>query len=269
MKHPCSTVNVLILFALSLIVSSSFSQGFEDPVTQIEKEEILSVLISDTDVRAYAQIEIPTGRNVTVHDSFISLHLFDGQELLFNGVRSEVTVNYPFEEHETVTYQWEVMIPQGFQHDAPENRWWDMGQWHDQPDPALGETWADLPARSPSLSLHLKYYDDRFFFAPRYMHVEPPDEDLIEIQPGEWMKLRFEIRWSRGDDGYLKIWVNDEVEPQVHYTGTNMHNGYSHYLKVGMYRHPEIATDNTISLRNLHIYSGTDWEDTIRDHRVR
>ncbi len=266
MKHLSKFVTFFVSFPV--LVCTAFAG--ENPVTRVIKEEILSVLISDTSVRAYARIEIPDQRNVTVHDNYVSLHLFHGQELLFNGVRSEVVVDLPFEEHDTVVYQWEVMIPSGFQHDAPENRWWNVAQWHDQPDLRLGETWADLPARSPVISLHLKFYDGRYYFAPRYMHVEPPMEDLIEIQPGEWIKLRFEIRWSQGDDGYLNILVNDDQLPHVHYTGPNMHNGYQHYFKIGMYRHPEIATDNTINLRELHICSENSARSAIRDHgRIR
>lgn len=265
MRHLLSSIKITILL---LILLCPVFAG-DNPITRVVKEEILSVLISDSTVRAYARIEIPDERNVTVHDDYLSLHLFEGQELLFNGVRSEVTVDLPYEEHDTVVYQWEVMIPNGFQHDAPENRWWNVVQWHDQPDLTLGETWADLTARSPVISLHLKFYEGGYYFAPRYMHVEPPMEDLIEIQPGEWIKLRFEIRWSQGNDGYLKIHVNDDQLPHVHYTEPNMHNGYQHYLKIGMYRHPDIATDNTINLRNLYIWNEGSSGRSVRDHRVR
>ncbi len=267
MKPIRNLATALVL--LTLFISASSSRGNENPVTQSEKEEILSVLISDTDVRAYARIEIPAQRNVTVFDDYISLNLFGVQDLLHNGIRSEVTVDYPFSEHDTVIYEWEVMIPLGFLHDAPDNRWWDMGQWHDQPDLTLGETWADLPGRSPSVSLHLKFYDGKYYFAPRYMSVEPPVDELIEIEPGVWIKLKFKIRWSQEDDGYLKIWIDDEEIPHIHYTGPNMHNGYQHYLKVGMYRHLDIATDNTVNLRSLHIYSGNSQEDATQNHRAR
>ncbi len=262
-----SFLHFLPLLLFFLVAQSTGTD--ENRVTRSVKEEILSLLIEDSEVRAFAGIEIPSGRNVTLYDDFLSLHLFDGQDLLFNGVRSEVTVNFPFAEHDTVVYEWDILIPPDFQHDSPENRWWNMGQWHDQPDLTLGETWADLPARSPVMSLHLKFYDGSFYFAPRYMHVEPPFEDLVLITPGEWMKLKFEICWSLGDDGYMKLWVDDSREPDIFYTGPNMHNGYQHYLKVGMYRHPDIVTDNTISLRNLDIYMLNENRLSIRNHRCR
>ncbi len=260
----------LLFLPLILFFAVAQSAGTDqNRITQSDKEEILSILIEDADVREFAGIEMPSGRNFTLHDGFLSLHLFAGQDMLFNGVRSEVTVNFPFTEHDTVVYEWEVMLPPGFEHDFPENRWWNMGQWHDQPDLTLDETWADLPARSPVMSLHLKYYDENFYFAPRYMHVEPPFEDLVLITPGEWMKLRFEIRWSQGDDGYMKLFIDDQREPHIFYIGPNMHNGYQHYLKLGMYRHPDIATDNTISLRSLNIYEADCRTPSSREHRRR
>ena len=255
-------------FSVLFIILACPASAEDDPISQAGIEEILTVLINDTSVRAYAIVELPGQRNVTVHEDHISLHLFGGQELLFNGVRSEITVDIPFEEHDTVIYQWEVMIPRGFQHDAPENRWWNMGQWHDQPDLTLGETWADFPGRSPSMSIHLKFYNGCFYFAPRYMHVEPPFEDLIEIQPGQWMKLSFEIRWSQSTDGYIKIRINDEQDYRVCYTGPNMHNGFRHFLKVGMYRHPDIDTDNTVNIRNLQLYHA-ERQTSIRSERTR
>lgn len=33
----------------------------------------------------------------------------------------------------------------------------------------------------------------------------------------------------------------------------NLHNAYQHYLKLGMYRHPDIKTDNWIYLDDLTI----------------
>ena len=103
MNRIHNLANTFILLTLSFTASSSL--GFDNPVTQSEKEEILTVLISDTDVRAFAQIAIPDQRNVTVYDDYISLHLFDGQGMLHNGIRSEITVNYPFVEHDTVIYE--------------------------------------------------------------------------------------------------------------------------------------------------------------------
>ena len=259
-----SSIFLILFFA---VAQSAGIDG--NRVTQSDKEEILSLLIEDDGVREFAETELLSDRNYTIHDDFLSLHLFAGQDLLFNGVRSEVTVNFPFTEHDTVVYEWEIMIPCDFNHDSPQNRWWNMGQWHDQPDLTLGQTWADLPARSPVMSLHLKFYDGEFYFAPRYMHVEPPSRDLVAITPGEWMKLRFEILWSLEDDGYMKLWIDDQSDPHIYYTGPNMHNAYQHYLKLGMYRHPDIATDNTISLRNLNIYSVNDRRQSGRYHRCQ
>ena len=38
-----------------------------------------------------------------------------------------------------------------------------------------------------------------------------------------------------------------------------MHNGYQHYLKLGMYRHPEITTENRLDIRDVSIETLKNW----------
>jgi hypothetical protein len=40
-----------------------------------------------------------------------------------------------------------------------------------------------------------------------------------------------------------------------------MHNGFHHYLKLGMYRHPEIATENRLDIRDVFIEHLKDWPE--------
>jgi len=44
-------------------------------------------------------------------------------------------------------------------------------------------------------------------------------------------------------------------------TGPNMHNGYQHYLKLGMYRHPAIATENRLDIRDVSIEQLKAWPE--------
>ena len=41
--------------------------------------------------------------------------------------------------------------------------------------------------------------------------------------------------------------------PALTVNGPNMNNAYQHYLKVGMYRHQEIHTDNEIFIDDLNV----------------
>lgn len=68
----------------------------------------------------------------------LGLHLLPGQRKLHKGVRAEVSVDYPFAIGETVRYSWRFMLPKDFVSDAPKNRWWVIGQWHDQPNKKEG-----------------------------------------------------------------------------------------------------------------------------------
>ena len=40
-----------------------------------------------------------------------------------------------------------------------------------------------------------------------------------------------------------------------------MHNGYQHYLKLGMYRHPAIATENRLDIRDVSIEQLKAWPE--------
>ncbi len=129
-----------------------------------------------------------------------------------------------------------------------------MGQWHDQPDPALGETWDGFPSHSPPQSFYLGYRDGSYLLNPQYgSNRDDWGDHSIPLVPGQWLGLRVEILWSRGSEGRMAIWLNEATEPYATWNGPNMLNAYQHYLKLGMYRHPDIKTDNEISLRRLEV----------------
>lgn len=146
-----------------------------------------------------------------------------------------------------------MMIPFEFRTDGPNNRWWIMGQWHVQPDRTKLETWDDYPDSQPSISLDFAYLNGHYYLNPVYMAIPPTIDNVIEIQPDQWLKIKVDITWSQGEDGKMSLWINDNKSPHIIYNGPNMLNAYQHYFKVGMYRHPKIKTENTINLKQLHI----------------
>jgi len=77
------------------------AQGVTAEVTE---QDILNVLINDISVRQYGRVEILSQQNIELQANYISLHLLNKQKLLNNGSRSEVSVDFPFTEHETITY---------------------------------------------------------------------------------------------------------------------------------------------------------------------
>jgi hypothetical protein len=82
---------------------------------------------------------------------------------------------------------------------------------------------------------------------------------LIPVTRGRWHSIEVVIKWSQGSDGRVAVWVDGSKERIVRATGPNMHNGYHHYLKLGMYRHPEIATENRLGIRDVSIEKLNDW----------
>lgn len=85
---------------------------------------------------------------------------------------------------------------------------------------------------------------------------------LIPIQRGVWHALETVIKWSQGADGRIAVFLDGSKEPVLTAMGPNMHNGYHHYLKLGMYRHPEIATENRLGIRDVSIEHLAAWPES-------
>jgi hypothetical protein len=145
------------------------------------------------------------------------------------------------------------MIKKEFVSDAPQNRWWLFGSWHDQPNRDRGETWAKFPAHSPPIAIGyvvLKGVDNLAFV------YGSPNSSTIGMLPftrEQWHKVAVRIVWSRGANGLAEVRLDDSRQATFTARGPNMHNDFPHYLKVGMYRHPSIPGDTWIYLRDVNI----------------
>jgi hypothetical protein len=178
----------------------------------------------------------------------ITFALKPNQKKVFGGVRSELSINYPYKSGERVTYSFDMLIPNAFKADSVKKRWWIFAQWHDQPDPKLNQTWADFPGNSPPISLFVEERDATFGVGVHYLGKE---KYWFPVDKGEWNNYSFDIIWSTDDDGQLLFSLNDK--DMIVFTGKNMLNNYQHYLKIGMYRHPKINTLNHVSFSALEI----------------
>ena len=61
------------------------------------------------------------------------------------------------------------------------------------------------------------------------------------------------MAWSRNADGRDTLFLDDMTESAAVLDCLNMHNDFQAFLKLGIYRHPEIATDNWLYLNDLTI----------------
>ncbi len=226
-----------------------------------EKDYLSAVLPSD--LMRYAGIEVPSRDNIQILSDaggrYLEFRLIPGQARKNNGIRAEISVDYPYKVGDVVRYKWKMRLPEDFKSDDPQNRWWVMGQWHDQPDRTKGETWQGFPAHSPPVSFNYGRRDGKDYLSflagpPRMKSV-----GLIPITRGTWHSLDVVIQWSPDANGRLAVFVDEAKAPAITWTGPNMHNSYQHYLKLGMYRHPDIATENRLAIRDVSIESLKRW----------
>lgn len=171
----------------------------------------------------------------------IGFRVRGGQTKVNGGVRSEASIDFPWVEGDTVTYTYKFMVPASVPSDSPRNHWWIITQWHDQPDPALGETWETWAGgHSPPLSISFGEISGASKLsinagAPNPTAISP----LVSITRGVWYDAEMVVKWSREADGTAVFKLNGT--PVWGYAGANMQNAYRHYWKLGQYRSDTIA----------------------------
>jgi hypothetical protein len=246
-------MHLRILATLLLLTSCGRSA---DPAAREKELSYLRAVVPE-DLLEFAHVEVPAIENIAIMGEgaaqHLGLHVFPGQKKLNGGIRAEVSVDYPCKQGDTVLYAWRFMVPKGFVSDAPKNRWWIIGQWHDQPDRARGESWDGFASKSPPVLLALGELQGKLGIGIAYGPDQSQKHGPIFIEPGKWHSIAVEIHWSQKADGKATFFLDDMTKPVATATGPNMHNDFQHFLKLGMYRHPEIETDNWIYVDDLKI----------------
>lgn len=242
-------------FLIALLLSAALGGCTRSPSREDELVYLRSILPDS--LLDYAHLEVASAESVAVigtgQSKHLGLRVFPGQPKVNHGVRAEVTVDYPFELGETIRYSWRFMLPTNFVADAPKNRWWIIAQWHDQPNRNQGETRDHFPARSPPVLIGLGVVGGQLAIGLSYGAPQLRDLGPLTVERGQWHHLSVIIHWSRGPDGKATVFLDELTQPALTAAGSNMHNDYQHYLKLGMYRHPEISTDNWIYIDDVHI----------------
>ena len=220
-------------------------------LSAVVPEDCLDISHLDVAGIEHVQIQEQAGRR------YLGLMVSGNQARVHGGVRAEVSVDYPFQPGDTVEYSWQMMIPAEFVTDAPQNRWWLIGQWHDQPDPSQGETWDNFESRSPPVLIALGELHGQLGLGvscgPTTNSQPQRTWGPVALERGSWHTLRVRIHWSQQDDGRIDLFLDEGTDPVVSDRGPNLNNAYQHYFKFGMYRHPEISSTNWIYVDELHI----------------
>jgi len=200
-----------------------------------------------------------------------------------SGVRSELSFDQQIEEGDETYYEYSILIPKDYQDvsgirakDGAPN-WQIIGQWHDQPDECIGQNWDDIAGNSPPVALNYNYLtksDDEYLKLmadPGFNSIHGFDyawdsvstisltygEQTIaiaKVNKGEWIRIKFHIKWSTAQEGFIQAWVNNSDFTNGKVRGSNMLNKASHYFKFGLYRNPTISFTNSIYYDDLVIY---------------
>ena len=246
------TITRILLFAALSVCAKADSRQID--------QKYLPAVLPDA-LQKYAHLEVASERNVTVGtdglNPCLGLHVSPEQGMVHGGIRAEMSVNFPFVEGDTVQYAWRFMLPKEFISDAPGNRWWLIGQWHDQPNEKLGETWKNFPSSSPPVALEIAELNGQLGITLVYgqtgTHQHQRHYGPFVLERGKWYSITACIHWSRGTDGSASVYLDGSTKPAMVAEGPNMNNDFQHYLKLGIYRHPDIRTDNWIFINRIEI----------------
>lgn len=251
---------------LAMLVSLCLCGCTESSPGSREDEIVFLKAIMPDSLLEIANLDVGSAKAVAIFgdepEEYLGLYVFHGQGKVHGGIRAEISVDYPFRQGDTVRYSWRCMLPKDFVSDAPKNRWWIIGQWHDQPNKNQGETWDNFASVSPPVLLGLGELEGRpalgLTYGPTNNDRQSSSVGPAFLRRGEWHNIVIVIRWSQQADGKADVFIDDFTQPALSAAGANMNNDYQHFLKLGMYRHPEIATDNWIYVDDLEI-SKIEW----------
>ena len=204
--------------------------------------------------------------------------------IVTGGNRAELTFHQNAIEGDVTWYEYSFFIPNDYQ-DVVLNditglvNWQVLGQWHQQPVFSEGEDWDSYTGKkaSPPIAIYYNYFDTTdinyqntlqdpltstvFGFGPNWNNVSTISifygEGSIaigEINKGEWIRLKFNIKWSENNDGFIQVWKNGTEFTDGKVFGANMLNKASHYFKFGLYRNPTIPFTNNVYYDDINIW---------------
>ncbi len=148
-------------------------------------------------------------------------------------------------------YRWDFKIPTEY---VESGDWQIIGQFHDQPDESIGETWGNYAKNSPPLAI--KYKNGNVIVAVySWDSSSVMDIAVKKIAKDKWNTIVLRTYWSVGENGSIEAWLNGEKiqasNGQTIYYGRNCFNKACNYLKIGLYRSNEIMTKGIVYYDNV------------------
>lgn len=245
----------LLLALLGLFIGADFVAAQQPGCPGVGRTE-LSKALGAPELAKWLTLEAATCDELLVSSEGVGFKLGPDTKPVYGGNRSEVAVDFPFREGDTVRYSWQMKLPSDFVGD-PLNRWWLLAQWHDQPDKRVGETWANFKgAGSPPVALYVAQRDG----VPGLGIVFYGNDkrSWVAVPLGVWLTVSVTTHWSTQADGMVSFHIDEIPDLDLQLPGRNMSNTYQHYLKFGQYRHSLNKIDSIVFYKNLKIRNATD-----------
>jgi hypothetical protein len=178
-------------------------------------------------------------------------------DILYSGNRAELTYQDYSPNIGEVYYSWSVMLDSDY---IDSGRWQILGQWHDQPDTIIGQTWENFEQHNPPISLQ---YSNNYMYAV----IRPPlgKQERVgifskkkRVEREKWIDIVFYIYWSLEEDGFVEVWIDGENitpynEKDYKIYAPTIFNRAGNYLKIGLYRADDATVTNKVYFDNIKI----------------
>lgn len=238
-----------ILFVLCGSMLFFISHANAQSCSEVDQNRLSQAMGIDPGLIPLLKLEIPSCANIRLGADHAAFILNEENVRLHNGTRSEIGIDFPFQEGDVIEYRWSVMFPSSGAPGGSADQWWLIAQWHDQPDPRLGETWANFKAESPPVAVFVERRNGILGIGLNSLRGQKGQ--WVPVPTDIWMDVRVMIHWSRGSDGYVRLTVDGRPDIVLSATGKNMLNGYRHYFKAGQYRAPTVRQYAAVYVKNI------------------
>lgn len=215
----------------------------------IDKNKLAETMAIDKSLIPFLSLEIPSCANINLAEGYAGFVLNEQNEKVNNGVRSEIAINYPFVEGETVEYRWSILVPKDSALGGDDRQWWLIAQWHDQPNYSAGQTWATYKGQPPPVAIHTENRNG--IIGIGLAGIQGKKLSWAPVPMDEWLNLKVVIHWSTKEDGSVNLSVEGHPELTFVSSGRNMLNSYQHYFKAGQYRAPSVNKYSVINIKNI------------------
>jgi Polysaccharide lyase len=236
-------LSVVLALLNTFFLSTANGQECKVP----SKQALATAMSIDQELVKHLYLEIPTCEHIKLGRGYASFILKSQNPELNNGIRSEIAIDFPFVEGDTIEYRWSIKLPEENTPGGLSNEWWLVTQWHDQPDRRIGETWATFPPQNPPLSIYVEKRNGIVGLGLQGLRGKKLSWTPVPI--GSWLKLSLLVRWSTGGHGSATLRLNDGHEFVS--LGPNMLNDFQHYFKAGQYRSSTINRAATIDIKDV------------------